>query len=81
MAKCRRTKSFQTRQSVFALTFPRGSAADLFFSRHRGSLSRDPISTETFLSYGSSDVTSTDKMENMFLGADTVKMNKKCGGV
>jgi hypothetical protein len=41
--------------------------------------SRDAIGTEAFL--GRSDVTSTEKMENMFLGADTVNMNKKCGDV
>jgi hypothetical protein len=38
--------------------------------------SRDAIGTEAFL--GRSDVTSTEKIENMFLGANT---DKKCGDV
>ena len=41
--------------------------------------SRDAIDTGAFL--GRSDVTSTEKMENMFWGADIVNMNKKCGDV
>ena len=65
-----RKKPFETRQSVAPST-PRG--AKKFIEEHPKS-SRDAIGTEAFL--GHSDVTSTEKMENMFLGADT---DKKCG--
>jgi hypothetical protein len=53
---------------------PQGGAKKLIEVHSKSS--RGAIGTEDFL--GRSDVTSTEKMENMFLGADT---DKKCGDV